>query len=57
MTPPADDATCAANRAMRVSPFTLRGGEGFAAHLVKPTDPDDLHATIGHLLMQSTSSA
>lgn len=30
---------------------------GFAAHLVKPTDPDDLHATIGHVLMQSTASA
>ena len=30
---------------------------GFVAHLVKPTDPDDLHATIGHVLMQSTASA
>jgi PAS domain S-box-containing protein len=30
---------------------------GFAAHLVKPTDPDDLHATIGHVLLQSTASA
>ena len=26
---------------------------GFVAHLVKPTDPDDVHATVGKVLMRS----
>ena len=26
---------------------------GFAAHLVKPTDPDDVHATVGKILMRA----
>ncbi len=30
---------------------------GFAAHLVKPTDPEDLHATIGKVLMQAATAA
>jgi len=30
---------------------------GFAAHLVKPTDPDDVHATVGKILMRSAASA
>ena len=30
---------------------------GFAAHLVKPTDPDDVHATVGKVLMRSAASA
>jgi PAS domain S-box-containing protein len=30
---------------------------GFAAHLVKPTDPDDVHATVGKILMRSVASA
>jgi len=29
---------------------------GFAAHLVKPTDPEYLHATIGTLLMQAATA-
>jgi len=29
---------------------------GFAAHLVKPTDPDDVHATVGKILMRSAAS-
>ena len=30
---------------------------GFAAHLVKPTDPDDVHATVGKILRRSAASA
>jgi len=29
---------------------------GFAAHLVKPTDPDDVHATVGKILMRTAAS-
>jgi len=30
---------------------------GFVAHLVKPTDPDDVHATVGKVLMGSAAAA
>ncbi len=30
---------------------------GFVAHLVKPTDPDDVHATVGRILMRSPTAA
>jgi len=30
---------------------------GFVAHLVKPTDPDDVHATVGKVLMRSAAAA
>ena len=30
---------------------------GFAAHLVKPTDPDEVHATVGKILLRSAASA
>lgn len=30
---------------------------GFVAHLVKPTDPDDVHATVGKVLIRSTTTA
>ena len=30
---------------------------GFVAHLVKPTDPDDVHATVAKVLMRSASAA
>jgi PAS domain S-box-containing protein len=29
---------------------------GFAAHLVKPTDPDDVHATVGKILMRTVAA-
>ncbi|MFL6681233.1 MAG: response regulator [Burkholderiaceae bacterium] len=29
---------------------------GFAAHLVKPTDPDDVHATVGKILMRTAAA-
>ena len=29
---------------------------GFAAHLVKPTDPDDVHATVGKILMRAVAA-
>ena len=29
---------------------------GFAAHLVKPTDPDDVHAMVGKVLMRTVAS-
>lgn len=29
---------------------------GFAAHLVKPTDPDDVHATVAKVLMRTVAS-
>ncbi len=28
---------------------------GFVAHLVKPTDPDDVHATVGKVLIRPTA--
>ena len=30
---------------------------GFVAHLVKPTDPDDVHATVGKVLIRPTAPA
>ena len=29
---------------------------GFAAHLVKPTDPDDVHAMVGKILMRAVAA-